>query len=443
VNGKLFISFFSSVISFAVVIVVSSYAGDVDTRIALAKAQDKLVPDHEIQYEETLSPDWKVNWDLARSLYREKKYPEALVLYEILFTQKENIDEARWEYVTILIYLNRWDNAKSELEKLLATEPESITYRLAMGQVSLEKGNLDGAIAIYSQLHGQLLSNAEKVMVLKGLAKGYELRGQIAEAAVLLQQLISLEPQDIVLQLKQAELELKLGNFIRAQAICYKLEQSWPQEVAVLSLCARVEESLGKSDVASTYWQKIIAFDPDNAEAHEHLYSFYFENKNWAMSFNHLECLIKMTPNDVVLLERAADLNMRLGRVDHALQYYEYGLVVDPLNKNFIEGKSRAQKILAKDLLVLVKNDGGNKLWQDLVQVAPDSVGVYREIAQLLRDQGQVNELIEVLTLLAKQAPDDQQIYEELVSLLKKQGYMDRLSALQASRSDLKIYKSN
>ena len=441
-NGKLFISYFFVVVSLLGVLVMSSFAGDIDTRISLAKAQEKLVPDHEIQYEEILSPNWKVNWDLARSLYRDKKYPEALVQYEILFTQKENIDEARWEYVTILIYLNRWDNAKSELEKLLATEPESIVYRLAMAQVSLETGNLDGAIAIYSQLHGLLISNAEKVLVLKGLVKGYELRGQIAEAAVLLQQLISLEPQDIDLQLKQAELELKLGNFIMAQVICDKLEQSWPQDVAVLVICARVEESLDRGDVASTYWQKIIALDPDNPEAHEHLYSFYFEKKNWAMSFNHLECLIKMMPNDVVLLERAADLNMRLGRVDHALQYYEYCLAVDPLNKNIIEGKSKAQKILAKDLLVLVKNDGGKKLWQDLVQVAPDSVGIYREIAQLLRDQGQVDELIEVLTLLAKQAPDDQQIYEELASLLKKQGYMDKLSALQASRSDLNIYKS-
>ena len=98
---------------------------------------------------------------------------------------------------------------------------------------------------------------------------------------------------------------------------------------------------------------------------------------------------------------------------------------------------------MAKDLLSLVKNDGGNKLWQDLVQVAPDSAGIYREIARLLRDQGEVDELIDVLTLLAKQAPDDQQIYEELTSLLKKQGYVDKLSALQASRSDLKIYKSN
>jgi len=51
--------------------------------------------------------------------------------------------------------------------------------------------------------------------------------------------------------------------------------------------------------------------------------------------------------------------------------------------------------------------------------------------------------LIEVLTLLSKQAPDDQQIYEELASLLKKQGCMDKLSALQASRSDLNIYESN
>ena len=60
--------------------------------------RQELIPDHEIKYEDSLSPDWKTNWDIARSLYRENKFPEALIQYEILFTQKDNIEEARWEY---------------------------------------------------------------------------------------------------------------------------------------------------------------------------------------------------------------------------------------------------------------------------------------------------------------------------------------------------------
>lgn len=436
--NKLFFSFVFIAINLVVVQVSFCHAADDNLAIPQATSQEELVPDHEIQYEEALSPDWKANWDLARSLYRDNKYSEALVQYEILFTQKENIHEARWEYVSILMYLKRWENAKGELEKLLATEPESIRYRLAMAKVCLELGNFDSAVAIYSQLHGLPISEDEKVMVLKGLVNAYELLGQKAEAAVLLGQLITLKPQDYALQLKQAALELELDNIDRAKELCNKLELSQPRDVAVLSLQARVEERLNNNDNAATYWQKIIGLDPDNTEAHHHLYLYYFANSNWSMSFNHLEQLIRSTPSDVVLLGQAADLNMRLGRIDRALEYYEFGLAVDPLNKDIVEGKNRAQKILAKDLLALVENEGGKKLWQDLVKVAPDCVGVYREIAQLLREQGKVDELIEVLKLLNKKVPDDHQIYEKLASLLEHRGLVDELSALQASRAGLK-----
>ena len=179
------------------------------------------------------------------------------------------------------------------------------------------------------------------------------------------------------------------------------------------------------------------AVDPENTDAHEHLYAYYYGIGYWPQSYSHLEPLIRITPNDISLLERAADLNMKMDRIDRALQYYEYGLAVDPVNGKLITGKERAQKKLAADLLSLVENDGGKKLWQDLVRVAPDCAGVYREIAILLREKGKVDELIEVLTLLNKQDPDDQLIYEELAALLEQQGMSDQLSALREGRGGI------
>lgn len=403
--------------------------------------QEELVPDHEIKYEEKLSPNWKVNWDLARSLYRDKKYPEALVQYELLLAEKENIDEARWEYASILMFLGRWENAKGELEKLLAIEPENNRYQIAMAQVSLETGNVEYAVALYTQLLDRPISDPDKVMILEGLIKACELQQQKDKIPQLLAELVSLKPQDQALLLKQINLELELGNIDKASDLCAKLEQSRPNDITVLSLRAQIEEMLENNDQAAIYWQKVIGLDPVNTAAHDHLYAYYFHKENWAMSFKHLEQLVKMAPNDIVLLSRAADLNMRLGRIDRALEYYEFALAVDPLNTDVIEGKTRAHKILAKDLLALVENDDEKKLWQDIVKVAPDSVGVYREIANLLREQGNVVELTEVLRLLNKQAPGDQNIHDELASLLKQQGMVDELAALQTGGSSMTKHK--
>lgn len=434
-TDKLFYSVLLVMFNLAVVQSSFCYAEDVPPVPAQAKPLDRRVPDHEIIYKETLAPDWKTTWDFARTLYRDKKYPEALVQYEILFTQKENIDEARWEYVSILMYLKRWNNAKAELEKLLAAEPESIRYLLAMARVSLENGNIDNGVALYGKLLEKTLTEAEKIIVLEGLVKGREALGQKEEAAALLGQLIILKPRDPSLLLRQAALELAVGNAIGAKELCGKYDQSAPRDIEVLVLHALIEERLNHNDNAASYWRKVIALDSENAEAHRHLSRYYFAEGNWEMSFNHLEPLVKMTPNDVVLLDRAADLNMRMGRVDRALEYYEYGLAVDPLNQDLKAGKDKAQKILAEELLALVENDGGRELWQDLADVMPDCAGVYREMANLLREQGKVEDLLEVLLLLNKQVPDDQGIYDELAELLTQQGHLDTLSALRAGRS--------
>ncbi len=436
-SHKLLLNFLCAIVSLAAAGAHLCMAENVgpERTTAVAGSHDKLVPGQEIEYEGKLSPDWKANWDVARSLYREKKYAEALVQYEILFTQKENIEEARWEYVSILMYLERWENAKAVLEKLLATDPESVRYQIAMAQVNRANGDSDKAIDLYLQLRKEQIQERDLVLVLEGLVEAYEMEGRKNETADHLEQLARLKPGDRNLQIRLVALQLELGNMERAEELSRMLEQSMPENAAVLALRAQVEDTLKRDEAAAVYWQKVVALEPDNPEANSRLYAYYFAAGNWEMSFNHLKQLIKTTPNDVSLLWRAADLNMRLDRIDRALEYYEYCLMVEPLNRKIAEQKKNAQKLLAADLLALVENEDGLKLWRDLNRITPDSVGVYREIAGLLREQGKIDKLIEVLLVLNRQVPEDMQIYEELATLLEQHGYAEELEALKAGGS--------
>jgi tetratricopeptide (TPR) repeat protein len=392
---------------------------------------DKPLPDREIKYEEKFSPEWKENWDLARELYRDEKYSEALVQYEILFTQKANIDEARWEYLTILLHIERWENAKTALEKLLTAEPASIRYRIAMAKVCMEIGDLDKAVEIYSQLLNSPVSEPEKKQILNGLIQTFELQGKTGNILVPLKELVKLDSDNHQLQLKLATFELANGNITRAQELSSLLEQVNPLDVSILSLQAEIKEAQNKKDEAATYWQKVIGLDPDSVNAHKHLYEFYREIDNPAMSFKHLEQLIRIEPNNIDFLMGAAELNIQLGRLDRTLEYYEFALAVDPANPEVLKAKIAAQKILAQDLLSLIENDVEKKIWQDLDKVAPDSIGVYREVANLLREQKKIDELINVLKLLYTKVPGDVQVKQELVLLLQQQGRIDDLTALK------------
>jgi len=393
--------------------------------------QTMAIPDHEIRYEETLSPDWKSTWYQARQLYREQKFREALVQYEILLGQKSNIEEARWEYTSILMHLERWQQAGEQLEKLLARDPDNTGYLSAMARVRVETGQWERAVKLYGRVYEQDPDGREGLQALEGLLQALEQLGHRESLLPLVEELIGRRPDDLDLQKKQAMLLIELGRYEKAAAVLNTLEQNAAEDGSVYELQAILHSRVGDEDGAAGYWQKLIAIDKENQDAHRHLQQYYAEQENWTMSLKHLEMLLRKTPDDIVLLEQAAELNVKIGRLDSALQYYDYCLALQPGNMLLLQKKKVAQKILARDLLTLVENEGSQKLWQDLKQVTTDRPGIYREIAVLLRQKGRTNELIDVLTLLYHENPQDEKTYLELAALLKQNGRRDELNDLR------------
>ena len=393
------------------------------------------IPDHEVKYEDKLSPAWKGTWDMARHLYREGKYREALVQYEILLAQKENVAEARWEYVSILLGLERWQQAGQQLELLLAFDPENLQYQMAAARVYLESGHGDKAAGLYRQLYDSAPEGPESTQALEGLVRALQSGGAVGDLVPLMKQLVVRKPADTELQRELAGLLLEVGSFAEARAILNRLEQRGSEDATVDDLQARVNTRAGDQDEAARYWRKLVDHDRDNLEANRWLQAYYAEKNDWPKSLKHLESVMRFTPSDPVLLEQAASINMKLGRVDTALHFYEDCLALKPEDLNLRNRKRDAQRIMARNLLPLVENGSSQKLWQDLAEVTADRAGVFREIATLLREKGQTEELVAVLALLYREDPKDLPAYQELVSLLANGGRDDELQNLQRQRT--------
>lgn len=395
-------------------------------------AESVAVPDHDVQCENNkLAPDWKRIWDQARQLAREKKYREALVQYELLFGRKENIDEARWEYTTILIHLERWRHAETQLDMLTAHDPDNKNYLFAMAQVSLAMGNVERAVKLYGQLYGQAPDSPEAVPALEGLIRALERQGQDEALLPLIEQLILRKPNDLNLQKKLARLSIKLNRTGKAGDVLKKLRQSSPNDPEVLLLSARLQKKLGHAQQAAAFWKQLVALEPGNQEGRRQLMLYYRDWGNGSMELKQIEALLKKNPGDIGLLNRGAELNMELGRADRALEYYDCSLALKPDDKAIVRLRHEAQKVLARDLLALVENNGSRMLWQDLVKVTADRPGVYRAIAGLLREQGKVAELIDVLTIIHQEDPEDKQAGVELADLLEKQGRVNEARLLR------------
>lgn len=407
-------------------------AGENESNTTFQTVQpENIVPEHDVQYEDDLSPGWKAHWDSARQLYREEKIREALVQYELLLSEKENIDEARWEYATLLLRQQRWQEAGEQLEKLVINDPENDEYRLTLAEIYVNSGKVKPAIKLYKDLYVTISEQQNSIAVLEGLIKALEVEGEPREQLFYLEKLIALQPKNDELKIRVARLSLESGNLEKAKKILGELEQgNQTDNLEILKLQALFHRKYGDRDAEAAYYLKIISIIPDDLEAHAMLYSYYKSIEKWSESLMHLEVLLKESPSAPDYLEAAADLNVRLDRLDKALGYYDYLLALNPADENIRKRKKVVQRALAQDLVVLVENNGSKKLWQDLVRVTSDRLGVYREIAHLLREKNNTGELVEVLSLICQEEPQDKEIVRELTALMKLQGRDEELKAL-------------
>ena len=391
------------------------------------------VPDHFISYQDDSAPEWKNLWDQARKLYNQKKYGQAQIQYELLLASKDNIDQARWEYVSVLICRKLWQRAGVELAVLISHDADRPEYQLARAEVALGRGDFNNAVKVYAPLYAQQCAvggcTENKIRILSGYITALEGLGRVDTLIPLMEQLVRLRPEDFALQQKIADTALEIGQPEKALAILSDLETINPENLEVLQGLARANMSIGNSSKAAEYWQQVVGLDGENREAHIQLIEYYHGVGNQAMELKHVERMLSTVPDDSKLLEQAARLNLALDRPDKAIEFYNWLLSLQPGNSDFHEQKDRALHDLAVKLLTLIENSGSKLLWQDLVQVTNDRIGVYRTLADLLRTQGRRDALIQVLLVIHNEAPGDSVIDDELTALFEEQRRGDILAS--------------
>lgn len=379
-----------------------------------------------ISDQDELVPEWKKIWDQARELTAGQKYVQARIQYELLLTQKDNIDQARWEYVTVLMCLKQWQKAQAEITGLLSHDPDRLEYQLAAAEIALGSGDYPGAVSLFGPLYEQQCRMShcagDKIRILSGYVDALEGMGRFSALIPLMEQYVALQPTNFALQKRFAAIALKDNQPDRALMLLRKLQQATPSDYTVFQELAKLYNNLGNTEAAAICQQQVVGLDPGNIAAHEQLISYYRRHGNAAMELKHTEALLAAGQDKEELLKLAARLNVVLQRPDRALEYYNILLALDAGNKEIRRYKDAALHALAEQLLTLVENSGSTMLWQDLVQVTEDRIGVYRALADILRAQGRRSELIEVLLVIRHEVTDDPGIQKELNMLLKEQG---------------------
>jgi tetratricopeptide (TPR) repeat protein len=402
----------------------------VDTKTGLL-SPETTVPDRDIQYSgKAMLPQWKIDWDQARALCRKGKIGQALVQYELLLQEKSTVDEARWEYASLLEQEKRWQQAGKELDTLLVHNPGNRKYLLARARVSLQEGLTEQAIKQYGQLYEGCPAGADALEALTGLITALDRQGNKAAQLPLLELLLLRKPGDLFLLKRTGALALALGQAEKTRDLLIKPLREHPDDADLLRLLAHAEERLNNPGHAACFYQELVAVLPGDVQANSWLSKYYQTLGNLEMALVHVRRQLKFDPGNADLILQAARLYDRMGRFGKALDYFYLYLELVPGNQNAIKQRNHTRKKLAFNLIALVENRKVEQLWKDLQEMTRDREGVFQQLADWFRKQGKQVELTEVLLLLYRQHPDNQKIYQELATLLEKQGRYNELEKL-------------
>jgi tetratricopeptide (TPR) repeat protein len=435
-----------------------------------------LLPEQNIKVIGKDSPQWKTVWDEARKNALQGDFAEALNLYRELLVKKNNLEEARWELAKLLMYLKRWDEAAGSLEILIGSEPESVLYIGSLGKVMWEMEQYERAVDLFKRIYS---IDPSDQLALAGLVEGLTKLDRKSEALPYLEQLSRQEPTNRGVRRYLAFLFFDEGNYEKARIHLTILARNEEVEPDVLYRTAKTYEHLDLDQQASIYWERFVAREPGNIEAHNFLVQYYEKEGQLDRALSHLQAVLENNLEDVVSFARLGETHEKAGDLDKALLYYEKYLEnfpddVDvkrrlveitaatgktketiasldeyfatdneqktavlkesisqyeaagryqdaiPLYKQLIELSPNDPEILAAlahDLLVIGENEGEISMVTYLSDIAPDNIAIYRSMAELLRRLKRKGELLAILNKIHEFDPGDNDTTLELAIL--------------------------
>lgn len=374
------------------------------------QAGEGITPDRNISVvvSEPAAPEWKNLWDQGRNLVRSGSYADAAELYATLYKLKPNIEEASWEYCKVLLKIDDYTAVKKIISGLLEKNPDNSEYLLAGGQIAAHDKDWTLAVKYYGKALEKDPAGAFAEDALLGLANSLKAQGRKEAAFSLLEKLITRRPNQANLLQEGALTAQYLGYADKARKLYTRLLALQEVDDKILFSAANAFDSPGHEQQSSALWAEYLERHPEHAPFRRKLADHYLATENFEAAIPHITYLAEhLDDNDSFLLQ-AGKINLhQLRRPDKALNFFERYFEKHPGESAIKQQIDDIQSILARDFLSIVENDGAWLLWEDLALVTANRSAIYLKMADLLEQNGRVQPLIEVLTIIHHHSPDD------------------------------------
>jgi predicted Zn-dependent protease len=301
---------------------------------------------------------------LAQTLIKTTEYEAAAEQYQSLVTQNPKDGENYIALALINLQLNRDANAETILKTLAEQAEWTSQANFYLGKIEEKRNNATAAIALFDKVTDTSFSLDAGVSAINLLAKDKK----YAEIDARLDVLVKKFPaQKLRFVLMQASLYNQQNQAEKAFALLSSTLFEMPEEKDLLYTRALVAEHLGKLDVMESDLKKILAKEPNNAEALNALgYTLLNDEKRYREAEKYLQKAIKLQPDEPAIMDSFGWLQFKLGNHTQAAKYLQSAY--EKLNSGEIAAH------LCEVLWAMNKKEDAQKLFDEALKVSPEDV---------------------------------------------------------------------
>ncbi|WP_442498471.1 tetratricopeptide repeat protein [Methylobacter sp. sgz302048] len=330
---------------------ISASSGDLSTAAKLLEKAAVKYPEND-----------KIKKLLAQVLIKAEKYEEAGEVYQGIISANPNDAESQFALALVHLQLSRDNKAEDILKKLLEQPEWQSQASFYLGKIEEKRKNTKKAMAWFDKVKdGPFVLDAE-ISAISLLAKD----NQFDEANSRLNSLRSQFPkQKLRLILIQAELYNQQKQYDQAFNLLTNALADMPEQKELLYTRALMAERLNRLDILETDLKKILAEDPNNAEALNALgYTLAEKTDRYAEAEKYLEKALRLQPDEAVIMDSYGWLQFKLGNTEQALFYLQKAYAKRQ------EGEIAAH--LAEVLWTLNRKSEARKVFTKAIKDAPE-----------------------------------------------------------------------
>lgn len=300
----------------------------------------------------------------ARLLIQNEEYAAAQAQFQLLIDQDPQDWDTLYSIALLDTELENYDSAISAFEQLISVDQRADESQYTLASIYEQQANLDLAIEHYRQIR---IGTNNFLAAQQQATRLSIAQGQLEEAHAWLGSLSRGQPRlEILFTTIESSLLIQADHLQQAEELLNRSLNKFPNETDLLFARVLYYDSVSNREGSEADLRQIILMLPEDSRALNHLgYMLADQTTRYEEALELVERAIAIAPEDPAILDSLAWAQYKLGHYEEALENLRKAFSSFPDHE--------VASHLGEVLWMMGREDEAERVWQDALEVEPDS----------------------------------------------------------------------